>query len=248
MPLKATVIFSDGDLVRYNPTTGLATLLLSEEIFSGGSDIDAVHALEVDGKITRLILSTDGPGTINGVLYDDGDLIEIIPGTNADLAMGQLGTGAVVRRFLSESVFKIGAVAGDPTENIDAVFIDPAANIALSTNSGAAFDGFGAAFQNGDLVQLSAGRNAMQLLFEEVPDAGRTFYGETAGYRAKAPPRALLDAAAKLNPDIILHVRPRLRRGRPPTARGGRFVVILPSFSKFSLWKSSTSYNAQIAA
>ncbi|MCH8923402.1 MAG: hypothetical protein IIA67_09685, partial [Planctomycetes bacterium] len=192
------LVFSDGDLVRYNRVTGVATLLLSEELFSGGSDINALHVVESGGQITRLILSTDGPGTIRGVLYDDGDLIEII---NPNLANGTLGAGAVVRRYLAESVFEIGGTSGDPTENIDAVSLVPDGAeeaVVLSTVSGAAFVGLGSAFRNGDLVRLSGGGSELDrgtihvdaelaLLFEEDPANGdRSFFGEGAGYREKA--------------------------------------------------------------
>jgi hypothetical protein len=193
--------FGNGDLIEFNPTTGVATLLFSETLFVGGNEnIDAVH-VRANGS---LIISTRGPaalvGDVTQTLFDDGDLIEIIPGVGANLAGGQLGAGAIVRRYLAESVFAIGAVAGDPTENIDAVSLVPSGGqdaVVLSTASGAAFKDLGAAFQNGDLVQITNGGNELgsgtiaagaqlQLLIEEDPVVGRTFYGDVGGYREKA--------------------------------------------------------------
>ena len=174
--------FGNGDLVSYDLVTRTATLLLSEAIFAGGNEnIDAVH-VRGDGS---LIISTGGPATIVGfeTLFDDGDLIEIIPGANANLAEGNLGDGASVNLFLSETIFALEADNLLPTEDIDAVFLPGGGAITFSTNSNASFlDLPGFSFLNGDLVELTPGPSA-RLVFEENPAGRTTFLGDVAGYR-----------------------------------------------------------------
>ncbi|MCH8923288.1 MAG: lamin tail domain-containing protein, partial [Planctomycetes bacterium] len=176
--------FRDGDLVRFNPTTGVATLLLSEDIFDGGGDINAVHVFESNGVIDRYVISTDGPVTIAGVLYDDGDLIEIDAGN------------LTASLFLSENIFEASSISSIVTENIDAVYLGAAGQIVLSTNSAATLVDLAFSLVNGDLVELQPGGAAdlpggdlgagatARFLFEEDPaDGSITFYGEAAGYR-----------------------------------------------------------------
>ncbi|MCH8922193.1 MAG: CotH kinase family protein, partial [Planctomycetes bacterium] len=187
--------FGNGDLIEFDLISRTASLLLSEAIFTGGNEnIDAVH-VRGDGS---LIISTAGPATIDGTLFDDGDLIEIIPGNNADLAAGNLGDNATVGLFVSESVFAIDAGNLEPTEDVDAVYVASGGAITLSTNSDAIFVGpLDFAFLNGDLVELTPGAGSdlsavpavlgagttVRKVFEENPVAGTTFLGEVAGYR-----------------------------------------------------------------
>ncbi|MCH8922493.1 MAG: CotH kinase family protein, partial [Planctomycetes bacterium] len=193
--------FGNGDLIAFDPATRTATLLLSEAVFAGGNEnIDAVH-VRGDGS---LIISTRGPATIVGDetqrLFDDGDLIEIIPGNNANLAEGKLGDGATVRLFVSESIFAINAGNTEPTEDIDAVYLADGGAIILSTTSDATFASpLDFAFLNGDLVELTPGAGSdlgavpanlgagpsTRLIFEENPAGRATFLGEVGGFRER---------------------------------------------------------------
>ncbi len=64
--------FEDGDIVEYNPITGIATLFFDEDLFSADEDIDAVHLLN-NGN---LVISTTGGATMGGLTFEDGDLVE----------------------------------------------------------------------------------------------------------------------------------------------------------------------------
>jgi len=70
--------FRDGDLVEYNPLTNTASLFFSEDLFSCGEDIDAVHVL-ANGNI---ILSTEGGARLGGLTFEDGDIVKYDPATN----------------------------------------------------------------------------------------------------------------------------------------------------------------------
>jgi hypothetical protein len=177
--------FRDGDLVRYNTTTGVATLLLSADVFTGGGDIDAVHVVEDAGEIVSYVVSTDGPVTIAGVSYDDGDLIKIDAAT------------LTATKYLSEAIFSADAGSTFVTENIDAVSLGTGDEIVLSTNGDATIEDLAVSLGNGDVIELRPGSTpnlaagdlgvgaSSTFLFLEVPEAGVTFYGEAAGYREK---------------------------------------------------------------
>ncbi|MCH7703891.1 MAG: gamma-glutamyltransferase, partial [Planctomycetes bacterium] len=98
-----TLSFGNGDLVAWDPTTETATLVFSEALFDRelgelvpNENIDAVHALG-DGVF---IISTGGPSSIGGQLFDDGDLIRVETDQN--------GTNLLsVSRFFSEALFAI---------------------------------------------------------------------------------------------------------------------------------------------
>ena len=64
--------FRDGDLVEYDFDTEIASLYFSESEFSSNEDIDAVHVLD-NGNI---LLSTKGSAELDGVRFEDGDVIE----------------------------------------------------------------------------------------------------------------------------------------------------------------------------
>ncbi len=136
------LIFGDGDLVEYNPTTDTATLFLDESLFSSDEDIDAVHILD-NGNI---ILSTDSAATLGGLNFGDGDLITYNPTT--DIAI----------LFFDESLF-------DGAENIDAVHILANGNIILSTDGAATLGGL--TFQNGDLAEYNPTTDTATLYFDE---------------------------------------------------------------------------------
>ncbi len=68
--------FEDGDLVRYDGSTG--SLFFDEDLFSNNEDIDAVAVLG-NGNI---VLSTNGNATLGGLSFEDGDLVEYNPLTD----------------------------------------------------------------------------------------------------------------------------------------------------------------------
>jgi hypothetical protein len=200
--IDGVLSFGNGDLVSFDLSTRTATLLLSESVFAdGNANIDAVHVLG-DGS---LIISTGGAESIVGddtqTVFDDGDLIEIIPGNNANLSAGDLGDNPTVRLFVSESIFAIDAGNLEPTEDVDAVYVAASGAITLSTNGDATFASpLDLAFLNGDLVELTPGAGSdlgavpadfgpgasVRLVFEENPAGSTTFLGEVAGYREQA--------------------------------------------------------------
>lgn len=69
--------FRDGDLVKYNPATDLATLVFSEDMFSGNEDIDAVMYYP-----DRIILSTTTSANLGGLSFKDGDVVKYNPATD----------------------------------------------------------------------------------------------------------------------------------------------------------------------
>lgn len=78
--------FRDGDIIRYDPTTGKATRFFNERLFYKNGkkgrrrvDIDGLHVLP-NGN---LLLSTRGRATLGGLRFRSGDVVEY------DMATGQ---------------------------------------------------------------------------------------------------------------------------------------------------------------
>jgi len=94
--------FGEGDLVDYNPTTDIATLLFDGSLFDSSENVDAVHVLG-NGNI---ILSTVGAATLGGLTFIDGDLVEYNPTTD------------VATLYFAESLFSNNA-------DVDAVYVTP---------------------------------------------------------------------------------------------------------------------------
>ena len=69
------LLFEDGDLVEYNPTTDVATLYFDEDLFSQDESIDAVYILD-NGNI---ILSTVSNARLGGLNFGYEDLVEYNP-------------------------------------------------------------------------------------------------------------------------------------------------------------------------
>lgn len=109
--------FKDGDLIEYNPTTDIATLFLSEDLFSNNEDIDAVHVLD-NGHI---ILSTTGNATLAELNFKNGDLVEYDP------------VNGMARIYFDEDLMQRNS------ENIDAVYVtstpEPATIVLLGLGS-----------------------------------------------------------------------------------------------------------------
>jgi len=123
--------FRDGDLAEYDPSSDTATLYFNEDLFTGDTEIDALHVL-ANGNI---ILSTADAATLGGLSFEDGDLIEYNPTTDT------------ATLFFSESLF-----TGD--ENIDAVHILDSGNIILSIHENNGRLG-GMNFGYGDLIDYN---------------------------------------------------------------------------------------------
>jgi MSHA biogenesis protein MshQ len=67
--------FRDGDIIEYDPLTNTATLYFSEDNFSGGADVDAVHLLD-NGNLLISAMSTE---TLGGLTFTDGSVAEYDP-------------------------------------------------------------------------------------------------------------------------------------------------------------------------
>jgi len=104
------LLFSDGDLIEYNPSTDLASLFFSEDLFSSDADVDAVHVL-LNGNI--VFSTVEDSLTLGGLTFGNGDLVEYDP-----VAMS-------ASLFFAETLF----VGGD--ENIDAAHIAEVSEVPL---------------------------------------------------------------------------------------------------------------------
>ncbi len=124
--------FRDGDLVRYDPVADTAEIFLSEDLFAGDTDIDAVSVLD-DGHI---VLSMLFPGSLGGVSFQGGDLVEYDP-----LA----GTASL---FLSQSVFTSGPA------NINALRVIDGITVLVSVEGVGETLG-GVSFSAGEVVEYS---------------------------------------------------------------------------------------------
>lgn len=68
--------FRDGDLVEYDLANGVATIFLSEDLFSGNENIDGVHVFALG-----ILLSTSTNATLGGLTFEDGDVVLYDPTT-----------------------------------------------------------------------------------------------------------------------------------------------------------------------
>lgn len=133
--------FRDGDLVRYDPDTTTASLLLSEDLFSDNEDIDAVHVLS-SGEI---VLSTETGGTLGGLTFEDGDLVAY----NPDNQTASL--------FFDEDLFS-------GSEDINALMILANGDLVLSTQTDATLGGI--TFGDDDLVRYSPGTDTASIYLD----------------------------------------------------------------------------------
>jgi hypothetical protein len=122
----AGVHVDDGDLVEYDPQTGMASLYLDESVFGTNVDIDAVEVL-ANG---HLLVSFRRDETVAGTLYLDGDVVEYDP------------VGGTFSLFLSEAL--VGGA------DIDAFSVKFDGHYLLSAN--ATFTLGATTFNDGDVV------------------------------------------------------------------------------------------------
>ena len=134
--------FNNDDLAEYNPTTNTSTSYFDGDLFTGATDIDAVHILG-NGNI---ILSTYESATLGGLTFDAGDLVEYNPTTDT-----------------ATLYFEGSSFTG--SENIDAVHVLDSGNIVLSTADVAILGGL--SFTSGDLVEYNPTTDVATLYFDE---------------------------------------------------------------------------------
>jgi hypothetical protein len=133
--------FSEGDVVEYNTSSGVATLFFAESLFLNDADVDAFTVLS-NG---HYVLSTATSEQFDsGLSFLDGDLVEYNPVTGS------------ATLFLNESLFSAD-------EDIDAVYVMPDGSVLLSTATLATLGGL--TFQPGDVVQYFPGTNTAVLFF-----------------------------------------------------------------------------------
>jgi hypothetical protein len=122
------VTFLDGDLVLWRPGLG-ATLFMSESVFSGDEDIDALEVM-VDGQ---LLISTDSSAALGGLTFTSGDVVRY------DLLNN------------TASIFFLGAGFFDAIENVDALALLPDTSMLFSTATDASINGW--TFRDGDVIR-----------------------------------------------------------------------------------------------
>jgi hypothetical protein len=139
--IQGGLTFDRDDLAEYNPTTNDSTLYFNGDLFSGTTDIDAVHILDND----NIILSTIGNATLGGLSFDIGDLVEYNPTTDT------------ATLYFDQDLFS-------QSENIDAAFILDSGNIILSTVGDATLGGL--SFEAGDLAEYNPTTDTATLYFD----------------------------------------------------------------------------------
>ncbi len=103
------VSYLDGDLLAYDPDTGLAEIVLSESMIfdDGDGDINSIHAL-ADGSY--LLSFTSTTEEISGLQFNDGDVVRYDPASDSATLV------------FSETLYTDGSTSHE----IDAVYLPPA--------------------------------------------------------------------------------------------------------------------------
>jgi hypothetical protein len=136
----AGLAFSEGDVVEYNPSSGVATLFFAESLFLSTANVDAFTLLG-NGNY---VLSTSAGETLGGLTFEDGDLVEYNP------------VSGFATLFLDEDLFSAD-------EDIDAVYVMLDGSILLSTTTAATLGGLG--FAPGDVIQYFPTSNTAVAFF-----------------------------------------------------------------------------------
>ncbi|MCP4584288.1 MAG: hypothetical protein GY839_21965 [candidate division Zixibacteria bacterium] len=139
--------FIDEDIVEYNPSSGLASLIFDGgAIFSGNEDVDAIYIYD-NGHI---LLSTTGSATINGTSFDEEDLVDYDPVAN---------TATIV--FDGSAIFSNSA-------DINAVHILDSDNYIISTTSSETIGAL--SFDDEDLAEYDPSSGIATMFFDgDVP-------------------------------------------------------------------------------
>ena len=133
--------FSEGDVVEYNTSSGVATVLFAESLFLTDADVDAFTLL---GNGHYVLSTATDEQFDSGLAFEDGDLVEYDP----------VSGGATL--FLDEGLFSAD-------EDIDAVYVMMDGSVLLSTTTAATLGSL--SFQPGDVVQYFPGTNTAVLFF-----------------------------------------------------------------------------------
>ena len=135
--------FRNGDIARYDTSTGTATLYFSEDAFTFNEDVDAFDLL-ANG---HLLLSTKSVASLGGLSFQDGDLVDYDPAT---------GTAVL---YFSESLFS------NATADVDAATVLPNGHLVLSTQGTETLGGL--TFRDGDLAEYDPVSGFATLFFNE---------------------------------------------------------------------------------
>lgn len=178
------VPFEDGDLVSYDPDTGLATLWLDDDVaFSTDIDIDAFHLLD-DGHLLFSVRNdaTLFPGLPEEAFYMDGDVIEYDP------------IAETTSLFLSESIFNGDGIPEFADPDVDGVSMLPNGHLLLSIRSAARIGE--EAYSDGEVIEydLDTGDSFLHLsLFER---SATNLDVNAVAIRVPEPGQSLILAAA----------------------------------------------------
>ncbi len=132
-------IYVPGDVVLYDPDTGVATRFFDQASFESGGNVDAVHLFEEGPNAGKLLLSTSNTASLGGLVdFGPGDLVlydrdtdtaslffseTLVSGTagqkNVDAV--QYRNGKLILSFLVSG----GTLGGLPLEAQDLVLYDP---------------------------------------------------------------------------------------------------------------------------
>lgn len=133
--------FSEGDVVEYNTSSGVATVFFAESLFLNDADVDAFTLL---GNGHYVLSTATNEQFDSGLSFLDGDLVEYDP------------VSGFATVFLNENLFSAD-------EDVDAVYVMPDGSVLLSTATAATLGGL--SFQPGDVVQYFPGTNTAVLYF-----------------------------------------------------------------------------------
>ncbi len=134
--------FDDLDLVEYDPSADVATLLIEAALTTLNEKIRAVHILD-NGHI---VLSTRNNASLGGLSFENEDLVEYDPVTD------------------TATMFFDGSMHFSADENIISLHILENGNLVLSTDGDAELGGL--SFSNRDLVEYNPTSRTASIYFD----------------------------------------------------------------------------------
>ncbi|MEA2084828.1 MAG: VPLPA-CTERM sorting domain-containing protein [Thermodesulfobacteriota bacterium] len=142
--------FQEDDVVKYDATTGSATIFFEGDNFTSNENIDALHIMNNGDRV--MVISTTLTATLGGVTFKDGDLVQYDPISNTASLW-----------FSEDEHFKL-------TEDIDALSILDNGHIVFSTDNNAKLETGTGYFdvKAGDLVDYDPIANTATTLFDET--------------------------------------------------------------------------------
>ncbi len=131
------------DMAVFDGPASIGQIFLAgDSVFSGNENIDAFHIL-ANG---HYVISTTSAATINGLSFQDDDLIDFNPATGF------------------ASMFITGSIIFGGNENIDAVFVKDNGIVLLSTESDASIGAL--SFQDRDIVEYDPSSGAANIILD----------------------------------------------------------------------------------